>query len=158
MAALIRKRTLRGRAATERGAEIIELALVTPILALIIAALFDFGFLFRNWEVVTNAAREGARMGVLPSYACDGSTLDIEQRVDAYMTGAGILDDGSYSVAASVEAVNTDAGTFSACVVTVELTQPLPSLGVISAMVGGSFGDVPVKSQAVMRTETQATP
>ena len=31
--------------------------------------MFDFGFLFRNWEVVTNAAREGARVGVLPAYA-----------------------------------------------------------------------------------------
>ena len=68
MASLSILRLRRSRIASERGAEIIELVLVTPIFALIIAAMFDFGFLFRNWEVVTNAAREGARIGVLPDY------------------------------------------------------------------------------------------
>jgi hypothetical protein len=68
MAALTFGKRLRG----ERGAEIIEMALVTPIFLIIIAAMFDFGFLFRNWEVATNAAREGARIGLLPAY-CDGA-------------------------------------------------------------------------------------
>jgi Flp pilus assembly protein TadG len=143
---------------SERGAEIIELAIVTPIFALLIAAMFDFGFLFRNWEVVTNAAREGARMGVLPSYACDGSTTDVEDRVTAYMTSSGISDSGSYTVNLNNQAVATAAGTFNACVVSVELTQPLPSLSVIGALTGGTFGNVPVRGNAVMRTEAQAAP
>ena len=70
------------------------MALVTPIFLLLIAAMFDFGFLFRNWEVVTNAAREGARVGVLPAYTCDGTTPDVKDRVDAYMAAAGITDTG----------------------------------------------------------------
>ena len=78
MAALSTRRRLR----SERGAEIIEMALVTPIFLIIIAAMFDFGFLFRNWEVATNAAREGARIGLLPAYKCDGSTADVKDRVD----------------------------------------------------------------------------
>ena len=150
------RRPLRARARSERGAEIIELAIVTPILALIIAAMFDFGFLFRNWEVATNAAREGARMGVLPSYACDGSTTDIEDRVDAYMAASGISD--NYTVVLDNQAVATAAGTFNACVVSVELEQPLPVLSVIGALTGGSFNSVMVRGNAVMRTEAQAAP
>jgi hypothetical protein len=36
--------------------------IVTPILLLSLAAIFDFAILFRAWNVVTNAAREGARV------------------------------------------------------------------------------------------------
>jgi Flp pilus assembly protein TadG len=158
MAALTFTRRLRARARSERGAEIIEFALVTPIFALLIAAMFDFGFLFRNWELMTNAAREGARVGVLPSYACDGSTTDIESRVEAYMAASGIGDTDLYDVTTSNQAVTTTAGTFNACVVTVEMLQPLPNLGVLGAMFSGSFTGVPLKSQAVMRTEAQAAP
>ena len=158
MAALNLARRLRTRARSERGAEIIELAIVTPIFAMLIAAMFDFGFLFRNWELVTNAAREGARVGVLPAYACDGSTTDVEERVQAYMASSGIVDETSYDVEMAVEPVVTAAGSFSACVVTVEMTQSLPSLSVFTSIFGNGMADIPVRAAAVMRTETQAAP
>jgi Flp pilus assembly protein TadG len=157
MAALNVRRSLRTRTRSERGAEIIELALVTPLFLLLIAGMFDFGFLFRNWEVVTNAAREGARMGVLPDYACDDTTTDVEDRVTDYMAASGITDTTSYSVDVNSTTLDTAAGTFSACVVFVELTQPLPTLSVIGTLTGGTFGDVAVRANAVMRTEAQAT-
>ena len=53
---------------SERGAELIEFAVVMPILIFIIAGIFEFGMMFRPFEAVTNAAREGARVGVLPGY------------------------------------------------------------------------------------------
>ena len=59
------------RLKTERGAELIEFALVFPLLLFIILGIVDFGFLFQRMEVVTNAAREGARIAVLPGY-CAG--------------------------------------------------------------------------------------
>ena len=67
------KRKLR----SEGGAELIEFALVLPLLLLIVLGIVDFGFLFQRCEVVTNAAREGARMAVLPGYA----TADVQARV-----------------------------------------------------------------------------
>jgi Flp pilus assembly protein TadG len=158
MAALTLRRSRRSRAASERGAEIIELALVTPLFLLLIAAMFDFGFLFRNWEVVTNAAREGARLGVLPDYVCDDSTTDVKDRIDDYMAASGISDTDAYTVSVNTTAVDTAAGTFNACVVQVELTQPLPTLSAIGTLTGGAFGDVPVRANAIMRTEAQAAP
>ena len=42
--------------------------MVAPILILLTAGIFEFGMMFRTYESVTNAAREGARVGVLPAY------------------------------------------------------------------------------------------
>lgn len=142
-----------GRLTSERGAEIIEMAIVTPILALIIAAMFDFGFLFRNWEVVTNAAREGARVGVLPAYSCADGSADVQGRVDNYMAGAGITD--GYDVDLRTDSIGSGGHTFSACIVNVTLEQPLPSLSVLGTIFGGAFGDVTLAGSAVMRTEMQ---
>ena len=153
MAALTRA-ALRTRLRSNRGAELIEFAIVTPILAIIIAALFDFGFLFRNWEVVTNAAREGARVGVLPSYSCDGASSDVEDRVDAYMSGSGI--GGGYAVNLGTDSVTSGGRTFGACVVNVQMDQALPALSVLGAVFGGNFGTVSLSATSVMRSETQA--
>ena len=64
------KRLLRRRR-SERGAELIELALVLPILLLVFAAIVDFALMFQRFLVVSNAAREGARFAVLPGYTLD---------------------------------------------------------------------------------------
>jgi Flp pilus assembly protein TadG len=154
MASLIATRTPRRQATSERGAEILELIIVTPLLLLLIAAMFDFGFLFRNWQVLTNAAREGARIGALPDYVCDNSATDVKERVNDYMAGSGIK--GNVTVDADTKPMDTAAGSFDACVVTVELEQPLPSLHFLGVMTGGSFGSIDLHANAVMRTEAQA--
>ncbi len=52
------KRILRG----QRGANLIEMALVTTLL-LLFGGIADLGRAFHSYIVITNAAREGARMG-----------------------------------------------------------------------------------------------
>lgn len=47
----------------ERGANLVELALILPFLLLLIAAIADFGRAFNSYIVINNAAREGARYG-----------------------------------------------------------------------------------------------
>ena len=76
----LRRVTRRGRG--ERGSELIEFALVFPLLLMVVLAIADFGFLFQRYEVLTNAAREGARVAVLPGY----TTADIQVRVTSYRT------------------------------------------------------------------------
>jgi Flp pilus assembly protein TadG len=155
---MARLRTLiRRRAGTERGAELIEMAIVTPILLLILAGIFDFGFLFRSWQVVTNAAREGARVGVLPAFQCVDNG-DVEARVQAYMAGSGFPDSASYTVAVGPTTITAGTQDFSACVVTVQMFQQLPSLSVIGQFFGGAFTSVPVAAGAVMRTEAPLIP
>lgn len=136
------------------------MAMVTPILLIIVAGIFDFGMLFRSWEVVTNAAREGARVGVLPAYTADENVRD---RVEKYMQASGVASSCTLSCSASLcsvcvatQTVTTGAGNFSARVVTVKANQTLPSLSVIGKFFGGSFGTIAVASSASMRTEAPA--
>ena len=128
--------------------------IVTPILLFTVAAIFDFGVLFRSWSVVTNAAREGARVGVLPDYSCDQATPDdVQSRVNPYMRASGFSDPSAYLVTMAVrQPVGAD---FNACAVRVDMDQLLPSLGVFAPFFGGSFGSVPVVALAEMRTEAQ---
>ena len=74
------------RARCEKGSQLIEFSLVFPLLLLVMLGIIDFGFLFQRYEVVTNAAREGARIAVLPGYA----QADVEARVNQYLTAAGV--------------------------------------------------------------------
>jgi len=140
------------------GAELIEMALVTPILLLLLAGIFDFGFLFRSWEVVTNAAREGARVGVLPSYGCadDGPA---EQRVASYLTTSGLPAPAAGDVVAGTTTITTPAGVeLTVCQVNVMVVQQLPSLNFATGLFGGSLASVALRGSSVMRTEIQAAP
>lgn len=139
------------RVRSECGAELIEMALVAPLLMMLLAGIFDFGFMFRNWEVITNAAREGARVGVLPDYNC--ASAGITSRVQTYMAGAGFADTGAYSV----QVGTTTTNGFTSCVVRVEMSQPLSTLGVIGQFFGGNFTSVLLVGSSVMRAETQGS-
>lgn len=60
-----------------------EFALTLPLLLVVIAGIVDFGFVFQRYEVITNAAREGARLASLPEYQTN--TTMIQDRVRAYV-------------------------------------------------------------------------
>jgi Flp pilus assembly protein TadG len=163
MAAIVR---FARKACGERGAELIEMAIITPVLLLIIAAIFDFAMMFRSWEVVTNAAREGARIGVLPSYSAE----DIRLRVREYMRVSGVAAECSVDVdtcttqvvdchvCVETQTVALSSGSVSTRVVTVSSRQRLPSLSVIGDFFGGNFNSINVASTSMMRTEVQAAP
>ncbi len=51
------------RRAGDRGAVLVEMVLVVPILALIVAAVFEFGLAWRDTLTISNAMRSGARVG-----------------------------------------------------------------------------------------------
>jgi Flp pilus assembly protein TadG len=52
----------------ERGQDLIELALVLPVLLIILVGVVDLGRAFQTYLVLTNAAREGARQGTLNAF------------------------------------------------------------------------------------------
>jgi Flp pilus assembly protein TadG len=66
----------------ERGAALLEAAVTIPLILLISVAIFEFGRAYQTWQVLTNAAREGARVAVI-----SGSTDDeVRAAVTNYMT------------------------------------------------------------------------
>jgi Flp pilus assembly protein TadG len=61
---------------SERGAVLVEMAMVMPILTVLFLGVIQFGLVLREHQIVQNAAREGARLSMLPQYQCanDSST------------------------------------------------------------------------------------
>ena len=48
----------------DRGATLVEAAIVLPIFFLLVFGLLEFGFGFKDWLSINHAAREGARVSV----------------------------------------------------------------------------------------------
>ena len=128
----------------------VEFALVLPLLLLVIAGIFDFGFLFRDYGVITNAAREGARIGVLGPYTIS----NVQERARLYMTAAG-LTAGLATTTVTTASLTIDVGV-TVPVVTVTVTYPhtFSLLGPIAALFGGSFGTITLTAVSTMRVES----
>ena len=140
----------------ERGAELIEFALVLPLLLAMFAGIVDFGRLFQRLEVTTNAAREGARLATLPGY----SQADVENRVRAYMD-QGIENGAGAQTTVTRTFVNITPGgggaQFQAAQVVVNYSDSYLILGPISSLIGGNpadFGNVTLSATSTMRMET----
>lgn len=58
------RRSLR-QAADERGQALVEFALIAPLLLLLVLGVVEFGRAWHSYQVVTDAAREGARVAVV---------------------------------------------------------------------------------------------
>ncbi len=127
------KQLLPRRLRSERGAELIELALVLPILLLVFAGIVDFGLMFQRFLTVSNAAREGARIAVLPGY----TQADVQNRVTQYVReGTGDNTAGADRRAHPGRASIRPAPTppFPAAQVTVTLTHTYLLLGPVSGL------------------------
>ena len=140
---------------SEQGSELIEFALVLPMLLLVVLGIVEFGFIFQRYEVLSNAAREGARMAVLPGY----TEPDIDARVVAYANAAGVNNPaitGANVLVANV--ANCAPGLVPAVQcrrVIVNYTYTFQFLPGIGSMFGGTFTTVPLQAVSVMRIEDQ---
>jgi Flp pilus assembly protein TadG len=50
---------------SQRGAALVEFALVLPLLLVLVFGTIEFGLLMFNQQIITNASREGARFGIV---------------------------------------------------------------------------------------------
>jgi Flp pilus assembly protein TadG len=159
----------------ERGQAIIEMALTLPLLLVIVMGIFDFGFMFQRYEVVTNAAREGARVGVLGDYTPANATTSPlgRQRALDYLDVGGIELTGNVrgNVSSCAGAVDAESVCVSAVVadatitgstppkvvrqltVTVEYDHEFDFVGPILNLFGGTLGTTRLRSVSTMRME-----
>lgn len=61
---------------SEKGQSLVEFALLIPLLIIILMAIIEFGFMFNAYITISNASREGARLGSL-----GGSDAAVIERV-----------------------------------------------------------------------------
>lgn len=79
-------RDVPGHRPGRRGAAAVEFAVVAPIFFLVVLGIIEFGRMAMVEQVITNAAREGARVGVI-----DGAThATVEEKVRRYLASAGV--------------------------------------------------------------------
>jgi Flp pilus assembly protein TadG len=155
------RRLLRRLVGSDSGAELIEFGLTLPLLLLVVLGMIEFGFVFQQYEVVTNAAREGARIAVLPTYSVTQTDRvnNAKARVSEYLTSAGLTyTPGNVTVGAPVSTPLAPIGT--GCVWTVAVTvvypHPVPFIGGIVRYFGGTFGALNLTATSKMRTEAAA--
>ena len=141
---------LRRRLRSERGAELIETALTLPLILLVVVGIIEFGFVFQKYEVITNAAREGARVLVLPAFG----PADAVTRVNQYLTAAG-LNPALATVPTPAAAAPLNLGGTCIWTETVNVTYPhqAPFLGGIGSYFGKTFGTFTLRASSTMRSE-----
>ena len=135
--------------ASESGQAIIELAVTLPLLLVVVMGIFDFGLMFQRYEVVTNAAREGARVGVLPNYSTD----DAKARALQYLTSGGLTAGATIDATVAPATFGSPAKTVNQVTVTVQYVHNYVFIGPILNLFGGSLGTVTLQSVSTMRVE-----
>jgi len=144
---------LRRRLRSQSGAELIETALTMPMILLVVVGIIEFGFVFQKYEVITNAAREGARVLVLPAFA----PVDAQTRVNQYLDAAG-LNSSVATVPLPGAPVATTLG--GSCIWTVTVTVGYPHSAPFFAGIGNyfgkNFGTYTLHASSTMRTEVAA--
>ncbi|HEV3058433.1 MAG TPA: TadE family protein [Vicinamibacterales bacterium] len=133
------------------GAELIEFALVFPLLLFVVLGVIDFGFLFQRYEVVTNAAREGARVAVLPGY----SDADVQTRVNQYLTAGGLTGPATTDVGAP-QLLPVAGLCITVRPVTVTYPHTFSAVGTIAGYFGGGFSRSTLQATVAMRNELPA--
>jgi Flp pilus assembly protein TadG len=139
----------------ERGSAMVEAAISIPLLLVLMVGIFEVGRAYETWQVLTNAAREGARMSVTPSSVEATTTALIRQ----YMADGQLPESATASVVVDKGAsINVNGTAVSASAVTVDypfefiMLQPVVRLVAPGATVGGPLT---MRATSIMRNEAQ---
>jgi Flp pilus assembly protein TadG len=137
----------------DRGNALIEAAITIPLLLLIMVGIFEVGRAYQTWQVLTNAAREGARMSIIPNT----TVPTVKAMVRTYMANGQLSKAQTATVDVNQLASLTVNGTpVTASLVTVDypfdfmVLQPVVQLVVPGAKVGQP---ITMRATAVMRNE-----
>ncbi|HLK31750.1 MAG TPA: TadE/TadG family type IV pilus assembly protein [Terriglobales bacterium] len=82
----------------QRGSQIVELAVVLPLLLLLVFGAADGGSMVHVHQVVNNAAREGARIAAIQVVGtATNRNAVIQKAVNDYMSNNGILPTSTFT-------------------------------------------------------------
>lgn len=131
----------------ERGTSVIEMAIVLPLLLTLMFAIGEFGIMFTQYQTLINAAREGARTGVLfRGTTCAAATVksQIATTVTSYMVGTGIPT-GTLTTTSSGEC----AGSGTQLIVTSQVPYSFAALPGLA----GLQSSITLSARSTMRNE-----
>jgi Flp pilus assembly protein TadG len=139
---------------SERGTALLETAIALPLVLLVSVGIFEFGRAFQTWQVLTNAAREGARLAILPNPVAGA----VETRVHEYLTSGQLSNAASAVVNVNRNAaIDIGGGAATGSIVTVTYPFNFVVLNPIARLVvrGSTLGGAPITitTSAQMRNE-----
>ena len=135
----------------QRGAALLETAITLPLILLVSVSIFEFGRAYQTWQVLTNAAREGARVSVLPA----STDADVTDAVRNYMKEGKLVGWNSASINLQ-RAEPFGANTASRITVTYpfNFTVLNPVIRLVQAGSTTGQGTTNMSSSALMRNES----
>lgn len=98
---------------SDRGAAVIEFALVLPLLMMLVFGVVQFGLLYNRQQALHASAREGARVAALPS----ATLTDISARATAALDG--IPMEGTPTIAVTPNVTQPCVGRLGEAVIVV---------------------------------------
>ncbi len=98
----------------ESGATMVEFALILPLFLILVFGIIEFSFLLYNKGIITHAAREGARVGVVYNFPDRIPVGDITSEVNRYIEG-NLISLGSPANAPNVIVSRCPTGDPSNC-------------------------------------------
>ncbi len=124
------------------GVAAVEFAVVAPLFFLLLLGMIEIGRMVMVQQIITNASREGARIGVL-----DGATTaNVVNTVNSFLNGGGV---GSATVTVTPDPPS-DAGFDEPVTVTVRV--PFSQVSWLPTPM--FLGDVQLAAVTTMRRET----
>jgi len=136
-----------------RGAAVVEMALILPVFFMVILGIVEFGRAMMVAQIVTNAAREGAREAILSGSTNQG----ISDQVAAYLNTTCQVATGDVTVAITIvphasnpDPLNVLANTLEGDQITIRVAVPFDK---VSYITGSYLGGKNLIGQATMRHE-----
>lgn len=134
-----------------KGAAVVEFAVILPLLILIVFGIIEFGFLIYNKAMITNASREGARIGIVYRVDRTGLNTIISDTVDSYLSDFLVTFGGSGNHTTTTNPTNASTITTGGYL-EVTVTYPYEFL-VIPAFITDLAGGVNLVGTTTMRAE-----
>ena len=131
---------------------VVEMAVVLPLLLFLSVAIFEFGRAYQTWQVLTNAAREGARVAVLPNQPSGTA----EARARLYLTAGQLPNAATATIDVTSTTISIGGISTPGSKVTVSypysfmVLQPVARLVVANSNVGAPLT---MTASAEMRNE-----
>ena len=144
------------RVRSQRGAALLEMALTLPLLLLVCVCILEFGRAYQTWQVITNAAREGARIAVLPGM----DDTAVRSRVQQYMTIGQLPQAASATIAIDRNQTVSVGGTDTASASQVIVNYPFdfvvldPIARLATGQGSGTPSSLNMVATATMRNES----
>jgi Flp pilus assembly protein TadG len=136
----------------QKGASLVEFAIIAPLLFLIIFGIIEFGILIYDKAMLTNASREGARAGIVFNHPNRITNTEIIEVVTDYCEDHLISFGSGSSLTISISRTGSNSGDS----LTVSLQYPFQFLvfSNVLALIGGNIGSIiNLSAETVMRLE-----